>query len=361
MNRKNARRTPTKPTTSLADIREQRCNLYKLRAQMLGAVTGLFGLTSVMVAIFGGGDAGHGCGFSSLLQLRSSLHHHQTNRITAATLTMPKEESLLITTTTTTPTSTAKRATSIHLFIDSITASGRKLQYPSNVSAEERALRWLLDDDLGTNESNLLSLRQRYSLAALWFQTPAGFDAASSVDHAATWVTNTTECAWRSVGCDSAGRVNGLYLYGDGVKGHIPNDLGLLNALTALDLGSNELTGALPSSLGLLTALTSVDLDDNMFTGTIPSTLGWLTALTYLHLENNALTGTIPSVFGSLAALTSLFLYNNVLTGVMPFDCMNRPSFEHLIADCGEVSCPCCTHCCTVSQDGIPAYDNCEV
>jgi Leucine-rich repeat (LRR) protein len=72
-------------------------------------------------------------------------------------------------------------------------------------------------------------------------------------------------------------------------------------ALNVLYTSSNNaFTGTVPSELGLLTALTELQLDNNAFTGTVPSELGLLTALTYLTLDNNAFTGTVPSELGSL-------------------------------------------------------------
>jgi Leucine rich repeat len=123
-------------------------------------------------------------------------------------------------------------------------------------------------------------------------------------------------------------------------------------------LFNNALIGTIPSSLGSLKALNHLDLWVNELTGTIPSSLGSLTALLYLGLSINKLTGTIPSSLGSLTALTTFHLFNNALTGTLPFCIMNH-SYVDAIADCEEVSCPCCTHCCPTSQGGIPASEFC--
>jgi hypothetical protein len=90
------------------------------------------------------------------------------------------------------PTTATARANSILSYINSITVSGRTLTYPSSSRAEERAVQWLIDDDLNTTVADKQSLRQRYVLGALWFlNTTTGFGSA---DYAATWTTNLDEC-----------------------------------------------------------------------------------------------------------------------------------------------------------------------
>jgi Leucine rich repeat len=341
-------------------------------------------------------------------------------------------------------------------YINSITLSNQTLTYPpSSNRAEERAVQWLIQDDLNTNAEDRDALRQRYALTTLWFlQTPTPFGTGDS--HTGTWTTNLDECKWLDVECDADRRVTALLLPEQNVRGSIPNNLGLLTAmtslqlwnntmtgtipsslaamtdLTALGLSRNSLIGTIPSSLGNLTALTSLQLwknklngtiptsleamtdlthlglSDNMFTGTIPSSLGSLTALIDLQLDNNQLSGTIPSSLGNLTALTRLWLYDNKLNGTIPSSlealtallavalnenqilgtipssfsaltaltrlelynnqlngtmpvCSLNLTFDVLVTDCAELSCPCCTHCCpTASENGsIPVYEFC--
>jgi Leucine-rich repeat (LRR) protein len=221
------------------------------------------------------------------------------------------------------------------------------LSYPDASTAEGRALQWLIDVDLGTtapssSSTNELSLRQRYALTALWFQTPT--TPLGNPSHFATWAnTSLNECEWHDVKCDNVGRVARLTLGGDNVRGRIPDDLGLLTALnllqlydnyltgtipwsvgaslTALEelyLNSNHLSGTIPSSLGALTTLTAVALYGNQLNGTIPSSLGNVTALVKLSLSSNRLTGTIPSSLGALTAVTGLWMTGNQLNGTIP-------------------------------------------
>lgn len=221
---------------------------------------------------------------------------------------------------------TTPRAESIVSYINSITLSGRTLTYPnSGFSAEEQALKWLIDEDsVGTAESNPLGVRQRYVMATLWYQN-GQFDTS--------WLSSGHECDWSfRIGC-VGGEVTRLRLY------------------------DSELTGQLPSELGLLTALTDLGLDRNQLTGSIPSELGLLTALRRLELFSNQLTGTIPAELEQLTAIATFLVYNNDLSGNMPFcDGCSRPRrFALLQADCNEVICECCTECCPRGGfNGIP-------
>jgi hypothetical protein len=238
--------------------------------------------------------------------------------------------------------------------------------------------------EVNTAAADTDTLRQRYALSTLWFNpTPAGFGTDDN-SHANTWITDRDECDWLGVTCNAFDEVANLYLATNNVRGRIPDDLGLLTAMTDLQLWRNQMTGTIPSSLGAMTGMVYLDLGINLFAGTIPSSLGTftglrnlilhtnelngtipsslgqLTAMTNFGLNTNKLTGTIPSSFGALMALTTSTLYNNELNGTVPLCSLNR-TFVWLIADCAKVSCPCCTHCCpTASEDGtIPVYEYC--
>jgi hypothetical protein len=234
------------------------------------------------------------------------------------------------------PITATARADTILSYINGITLSGRTLTYPSSSSAEERAVQWLVEDDLGTVVDDEQSLRQRYVLGTLWFlQTTPTRTGFGSDNHQVSWTSNFEECAWSGVQCDGNGRVTDLWLQRRDVRGQIPHDLGLLTHLTWLSLGENQLSGTIPSSLGSLTALNKL----------------WLFA--------SHLSGTIPSSLGALTAMTDLLLHNNQLVDTMPF-CNSVQSFEYLVVDCMEVNCTCCTHCCPAAFDNIPVHWSCD-
>jgi hypothetical protein len=236
-------------------------------------------------------------------------------------------------------------AAAIISLINNSTLSNQTLRYPIDAgtttsTAEERALQWLIDDDLDTAANDTVSLLQRYALSTVWFQSNQPWTGQYTADFVATWTTNIDECGWSDVGCDSDGHVVMLDLWLVGVSdGHIPDDLGLLTALTRLWLSTNAFKATIPSSLGRLTKLNDLWLDVNSLTGTIPTSLGALTKLTYLTLHNNRLRGSVPFCNDDGSA-----------TGF----------FEFLTADCNEVNCPCCTHCCPTGgwngTPGIPVH-----
>jgi Leucine rich repeat/Leucine Rich Repeat len=264
----------------------------------------------------------------------------------------PSSVAPAVTTSSPAPTTTGRRrrAQTILSFINSITLSGRTLAYPSTASSEERALRWLIDDeeisngDDGDNDATdndekqqeqqqrqQSSWRQRYALATLWFLPPTTDTPSFAGDagYVATWATDLGECVWLGVTCDdngvlgaTTGRVTGLQLPKVGVTGRLPADVALLTDLTNLNLTYNDLTGPIPSSWGTsshsLTSLTALDLGGNNLTGPIPSTFAALTALTGLWLFHNRFTGPLPTAFTSLTALEKMHLYNNQWSGTIP-------------------------------------------
>ena len=67
--------------------------------------------------------------------------------------------------------------------------------------------------------------------------------------------------SWHGVTTGSDGRVTGLALGGNGLRGTVPAAVGQLTALTSLDLSGNaNLSGSIPSAWTALTALTALDL-----------------------------------------------------------------------------------------------------
>ena len=122
---------------------------------------------------------------------------------------------------------------------------------------------------------------------------------------------------WFGVAVNGNGRVVGLDLADNNLRGTVPAKLATLTALTSLDLSANQLRGQIPDVRGL-TILTSLDLGDNQLSGTIPDWLGSLTALQELSLRDNRMTGPIPEELGELVQLQDLYFDNNQLSGTIP-------------------------------------------
>ena len=132
------------------------------------------------------------------------------------------------------------------------------------------------------------------------------------------WVTSAPLAEWHGVVVDGDGRVTGLELTGNGLKGAIPPELGSLTTLTALRLNRNQLSGEIPQELADLVNLKSLLLQGNQLSGEIPPELGSLGHLTELRLAGNQISGEIPPELGNLANLIELRLQGNQLSGEIP-------------------------------------------
>ncbi|KAK8367002.1 hypothetical protein V6Z11_A02G153500 [Gossypium hirsutum] len=109
-----------------------------------------------------------------------------------------------------------------------------------------------------------------------------------------------------------------LSLSNNQLTGGIPNSIGDMLSLQAIDLSRNKLTGSIPSSIENCSYLKVLDLGNNNLSGVIPDALGQLLQLQSLHLNNNNLKGIIPPSFKNLSSLETLDLGNNSLSGNIP-------------------------------------------
>ena len=132
------------------------------------------------------------------------------------------------------------------------------------------------------------------------------------------WLSDAPVGEWHGVSADDSGRVTGLALAHNGLKGEIPPELGDITRLEKLELWRNELSGAMPPELGNLTNLKLLDLGENRLTGGIPPELRNLSRLKGLYLYVNDLTGEIPPELGVLSNLEKMNLSGNRLTGRIP-------------------------------------------
>lgn len=168
--------------------------------------------------------------------------------------------------------------------------------------------------------------RERNALVALYNSTngPAWMDKGG-------WLgAPGTECTWYGVTCDAGGTtVLALNLWGAGLSGPLPAQLGNLSNLRDLQLGENSLRGPIPLELANLSALEGLHLGSDVglppigpcmtqLTGSIPPQLGNLVHLKYLSLSCNKLSGSIPAQLGNLPNLVGLGLSGNLLTGRIP-------------------------------------------
>ena len=133
------------------------------------------------------------------------------------------------------------------------------------------------------------------------------------------WLSDEPMRDWHGVTTDVDGRVAGLSLSENQLRGKIPTKLGDLPNLTRLFLGFNQLTGEIPADLGNLASLERLYLGGNRIGGRIPPELGDLTNLTELWLGDGLnLTGEIPSELSRLIRLEVLDLGDGAMNGAIP-------------------------------------------
>ena len=145
------------------------------------------------------------------------------------------------------------------------------------------------------------------------------------------WLTGRPLDTWYGVSVDEDGRVTDLDLDFNGLRGHLPPELGDLDRLHTLTLSRNELEGGIPAELRRLPILLLLNLRDNRFDGEIPPWLGDFSYLDQLDLSRNGLEGPIPAALGNLRALRLLDLSDNDLTGPMPPELGNLTALEVLL------------------------------
>jgi LRR receptor-like serine/threonine-protein kinase FLS2 len=173
-----------------------------------------------------------------------------------------------------------------------------------------------------------------------------------------------------------------MFLSSNKLNGNLPDSIGHPYSgerpLRGLYLSDNDFEGSIPSSFCELENLQALFLDENRLNGSIPDCVGLIQSLRQLYLFKNKLSGEVPAELGSLLKLckscsfyskylaikalnltlpfrrtAGIGLEENDITGAVPMDVCalaNDSKFEFW-SDCGgsspEVSCTCCTTCCS--------------
>ncbi len=187
------------------------------------------------------------------------------------------------------------------------------------------------------------------------------------------WLTTEELGEWFGVSAEAGGRVTGLSLANNELKGEVPPALHNASELTVLHIDNNQLSGELPSQLGRLSKLEQVSIWDSKLTwgdsygdGVLADTValvalyestmthwdhwrdGWKWAtysplrewafvtveggrVSQLNIEGRELKGQLPSALGNLTGLKRLNITNVPdLTGELPATLGNLTSLTEL-------------------------------
>ena len=114
------------------------------------------------------------------------------------------------------------------------------------------------------------------------------------------WVGDEPLADWAGVETDEDGRVVGLSLTGNNLRGMIHPSIGQLDRLVTLDLSRNWISGSIPAELGDLSRLRDLVLSVNGLSGLLPRELGTLDSLRTLNVAATSLSGLVPVSFADL-------------------------------------------------------------
>ena len=144
------------------------------------------------------------------------------------------------------------------------------------------------------------------------------------------WNSNEPLASWYGVSIDASGRVQGLSLSENRLRGVIPQEIGNLTNLKWLYLNGNEIRSAIPEAITQLTNLEDLWLGENQLGGTIPDDIDNMSNLQFLVLDNNDIAGRLPASLMSLSNLRYLNLERNDLSGPIPENLGDLKSLEVL-------------------------------
>ena len=116
----------------------------------------------------------------------------------------------------------------------------------------------------------------------------------------ANWLSDEPLAEWTGVETDEGGRVVGLVLSGNNLRGTLHPSIGQLDQLVTLDLGRNWITGSIPTEVGSLSRLRDLVLSVNGLVGDLPAELGVLEDLRTLNVAATSLSGHVPPSFADL-------------------------------------------------------------
>jgi len=164
-------------------------------------------------------------------------------------------------------------------------------------TASSQAVTALVEENESLDTSDPEKFVQRFAMFALSFGVQGSVDQRFLQTTSPLGLPGVDECSWSGVTCTN-GTVTEIRSGSRGFSGSIPSEIGLLTALTYLDLSQNQIGGSIPEELYSLTDLEMLFLYKNQLSGSISSSAGNWWNLRDMHLSHNQLTGSIPSNLG---------------------------------------------------------------
>jgi hypothetical protein len=132
------------------------------------------------------------------------------------------------------------------------------------------------------------------------------------------WLSDTSECEWYGLRCDSQGQITSINLNGNNLYGELPPEIKTFCYARDIKMAGNRICGRLPNTFSELKLLKNLRLGRNLITGVIPSTLYQLVLLERLDVHANMLSGRLSTKMGNLKELRRLQLSQNLFTGTIP-------------------------------------------
>uniref|UniRef100_A0A7N0T6Z9 non-specific serine/threonine protein kinase n=1 Tax=Kalanchoe fedtschenkoi TaxID=63787 RepID=A0A7N0T6Z9_KALFE len=127
------------------------------------------------------------------------------------------------------------------------------------------------------------------------------------------------------------GNISQLYLYGNKLHGGIPSSIGNLTKLSTLNVGGNSLNGNIPSALRNCKSMEIFRISGNHFNGNLPEDLfTQFQNLIYCNISLNSFDGIFPLGVGKLGVLNELYISYNNFSGQIPNDLSQAVELEYL-------------------------------